>query len=351
MLCMLGSSLLSSARPVRAVSLPTGRPTVNQSKSGATPTPTDASPAAPAAAANGDFVRVRDQQGVLSVETPAAWQDVAESDWLLNGAPVGRRIAATVNQADYAANWGVPGITINYSTSLPAAMEPEDVLAAFNFSSTCQDGGRGALPAGQRTVIYQVWQNCAEAHSAAAVLVIAPTGSRDFYAVVEIYLAGGDDLRALPRILSSIEINPGGAAAGAAGANQPGAAPAPAPSTAGALTPTGTAALTATAPITAPITTQPAADATAGQAAGQAAEQPALATVVTDRLNVRGGPGTNYPRVGGVTRGQQLAVQGQSGNCAWLRVTTPDGTTGWISGDTTLATLNKPCATIPPATP
>ena len=74
---------------------------------------------------------------------------------------------------------------------------------------------------------------------------------------------------------------------------------------------------------------------------------PALATVTTDRLNLRSGPSTTVPRLTVVIRGMQLTVTGQTGNCAWLRVTAPDGQQGWVSGDPQFVALEAACETVP----
>ena len=83
-------------------------------------------------------------------------------------------------------------------------MEPEDLLGVFDYAGSCQEGGRGTLGPGPRSVTYQIWQNCGGTGTAATVLVIAPAG-REYYAVVEVYLASVDDLRALGPILRSVQ--------------------------------------------------------------------------------------------------------------------------------------------------
>jgi hypothetical protein len=277
-------------------------------------------PTAAGAAASIVLQTIRDDQGLMAVAVPTGWSEVAQGEWLIAGAPAGRTLSASPNQADFATNWGTPGVALFYSTSLPAAMDPEDVLALFDYSSTCADGGRGALPPAQRNVTYQIWQNCAGTGTAAAVLVIAPAAARDFYAVVEVYMTSGDDLRALGPILRSIQFGAAGAPpAGGGDANTP-------EMTAGAA-----ATATPAAPTPVPSPTAAA----------------ALATVVTDRLNLRSGPSTAVPRLTVVTRGMQLIVTGQIGSCAWLRVTAPDGQQGWVSGDPQFTSLGAACQTIP----
>jgi hypothetical protein len=269
---------------------------------------------------------IRDQQGILAMAVPASWSDVAEGAWQIAGAPAGWTISASPNQAEFVANWGTPGVALFYSTSLPAAMEPEDVLGVFDFAGTCQDGGRGLLPPAQRNVTYQIWQNCAGEDTAVAVLVISPAGTRDYYAVVEAYLTGVDDLQALGPMLRSVQINVAGTTAPRGTAAGDGAA-------AEAASPT-VATLAAATPTPEPAPTP----------------QPVLATVVTDRLNLRSGPSTDVPRQTVVTRGMQLTVTGQLGNCAWLRVVAPDGQQGWVSGDPNFITLGATCETVPAVT-
>ncbi len=297
-------------------------------------TKTNQPPAAatPAATAAGERVTIvltpiRDEQGVMAAAVPAAWNQVAQGEWRIAGAPAGRILSASPNQGSFATSWDTPGLALYYSTSLPAAMEPEDLLGVFDYSSTCQDGGRGTLGPGPRSVTYQIWQNCGGTGTAAAVLVIAPAG-RAYYAVVEVYMASVDDLRALGPMLGSVQFGPPGTAAGSsAGEGEGAAATAPSP---GATLPPPT-------PIPPPAPTP------------EPTRAPVLATVTTDRLNLRSGPSTSTARLTVVTRGMQLTVTGQTGSCAWLQVKAPDGQQGWVSGDPQFVTLNAACEGIPEA--
>jgi uncharacterized protein YraI len=65
------------------------------------------------------------------------------------------------------------------------------------------------------------------------------------------------------------------------------------------------------------------------QAAPRADEVPAK--VLSDSLNVRAGPGTNYGIVGSVQKGDMLRVLGRNAANDWLNVRTPGNITGWVS--------------------
>ena len=59
---------------------------------------------------------------------------------------------------------------------------------------------------------------------------------------------------------------------------------------------------------------------------------PRVAVVTTNALNVRGGPGISYDKVGSLKKGTSVEVIGQIGECAWIKVKTKDGHIGWVSG-------------------
>jgi uncharacterized protein YgiM (DUF1202 family) len=81
-----------------------------------------------------------------------------------------------------------------------------------------------------------------------------------------------------------------------------------------------------------------------------AAQAAPTATVLVDRLNVRSGPGTTYKVVGGANNGEKLTVVGQSGQCAWLKVSKGGKELGWVSGSNAFVKLSTSCAKIPVAT-
>ena len=110
-----------------------------------------------------------------------------------------------------------------------------------------------------------------------------------------------------------------------------------------ALPPTPTGPPTATrAPTDAP--TQPPA-----YTPPPAVPQRPKATVKSANLNVRSGPGSNYPVIGSARQGETMTVTGQTGDCAWLAVNTGSGKAGWVSGDANLVTQSAACSSIPEA--
>ncbi len=80
---------------------------------------------------------------------------------------------------------------------------------------------------------------------------------------------------------------------------------------------------------------------------------PAPVARVTARiaLNVRAGPGTVYPVVTALPRGEEVTVLAQTEEGAWLEVRLPDGTTGWVSRAFTDFSGRVPVAAALPPTP
>lgn len=83
-----------------------------------------------------------------------------------------------------------------------------------------------------------------------------------------------------------------------------------------------------------------------------AVEEPAAdlprAAVLSAKLNIRRGPGTNYPIVSTAQQGDQFEVVGQTNSCRWLLVRIGDGD-AWISGGAQFSQLNVACAAVPEA--
>ena len=78
-----------------------------------------------------------------------------------------------------------------------------------------------------------------------------------------------------------------------------------------------------------------------------AAESP-RAEVLSATLNIRGGPGTNYPILSAAKQGAQFEVIGQVNGCRWLLVRT-NGGEAWISGRAQFSRLNAECSNVPEA--
>ncbi|MFQ5614159.1 MAG: DUF3048 domain-containing protein [Anaerolineae bacterium] len=104
------------------------------------------------------------------------------------------------------------------------------------------------------------------------------------------------------------------------------------------LTATATAGQTpATSTPTGTSTPTPAAipTATPTAAATPLTVAPVQAVVNSDNVNLRGGPGTNYARLGQVQTGQAVEVVGRNADSSWWQICCPleDGRESWISAE------------------
>ena len=66
--------------------------------------------------------------------------------------------------------------------------------------------------------------------------------------------------------------------------------------------------------------------------------------VVVDLLNIREGPGTNYPILGSLTKGEKFYILSEVVNTTsnkWLLISPSDKFLGWVIGDQTYVTIQQ----------
>ncbi|RPJ23659.1 MAG: SH3 domain-containing protein [Chloroflexi bacterium] len=69
-----------------------------------------------------------------------------------------------------------------------------------------------------------------------------------------------------------------------------------------------------------------------------------IGVVEVDILNIREGPGTSYPTIGSLTKGEKFYVLGDvtnSTNNKWLLVSPSNNSFGWVIGEQTYVTVQK----------
>jgi uncharacterized protein YgiM (DUF1202 family) len=69
-----------------------------------------------------------------------------------------------------------------------------------------------------------------------------------------------------------------------------------------------------------------------------------VGVVQVDVLNIREGPGTSFPAMGALNRGEKFYVLGEylnETNNKWLLISRPDDSFAWVAGDQTHVTLQK----------
>jgi len=78
-----------------------------------------------------------------------------------------------------------------------------------------------------------------------------------------------------------------------------------------------------------------------------------LLVVNVPTLNVRQGPGTDYPLIGAVTQSEEYEITGQSFNGSWWQICCVAGEPGWVIGEAVTVTgdiANVPTVRVAPAT-
>ena len=97
-------------------------------------------------------------------------------------------------------------------------------------------------------------------------------------------------------------------------------------------TPTLTPVSEEATPISSPTPVSEATEATEATATSTATPTPVIPQVVASiTVNVRSGPGTNYPVIGSLSPGNSLLVTGQNEQGTWWQVQPVEGSIGWVA--------------------
>jgi serine protease Do len=166
-----------------------------------------------------EYVTISDDSGALTVEVPAAWDDVEGGPWVSNDKEIGLRLMASPDLDAMLSGWDTPGLYFGVSASFPVTMTTARLLDGIDYNSTCTYEGRSELPAGFYTGHYDIWSKCGSANSTAAVVALAPE-SNAYLVLFEIYAVSEADLVALDRILDTFIVKLDERSGSSAGAGQ-----------------------------------------------------------------------------------------------------------------------------------
>jgi uncharacterized protein YgiM (DUF1202 family) len=98
-----------------------------------------------------------------------------------------------------------------------------------------------------------------------------------------------------------------------------------------------------TTPTSAPTLTEPPA-AAQGHSTATPIPEVTVGIVEVDILNIREGPGTNYPIVASLNRGEKFYILNEivnSTNNKWLLISPSENSFGWVTGDQTYVTVQQ----------
>ncbi|MCB0172923.1 MAG: SH3 domain-containing protein [Anaerolineae bacterium] len=132
--------------------------------------------------------------------------------------------------------------------------------------------------------------------------------------------------------------------------------PATSPNSAALLAPEPDLIAPTATPVLAPTFTAASSDRLVSTSSGpQANNEPTLTALVN--LNVRAGPGADYPVLGSLTPGQSFQINGKNPEGTWWQIVYPSssGSLAWVSADTEYSTSSSvgavPIAQLPPTPP
>lgn len=240
-----------------------------------------------------EFMVINDDSETLVVRVPTAWTDISSGDWELDGRVVGLRLEASPDLDSYNDSWTTPGLFFGASPEFSGSA-PADILDILDFSDDCTRSDRFEYDDSVFSGHYDLWEACGDTETHIVFLAASPKENPDYLVLLGVQMPSADDFTTLDEIFKSFNLN---------------------------LAPDGIGNVTPTA------------------------------QVVVNALNVRSGPGTNYSRIGGVSRGETLVVIGEYNNCSWLNVQTRGELTGWISGSSQYVNFTANCAEIPAVEP
>ncbi|MCA9991231.1 MAG: trypsin-like peptidase domain-containing protein [Anaerolineales bacterium] len=162
-----------------------------------------ADPGSDAPAGGYTYTTITDDSGILRVEVPEQWTDTNGAAWTRDGEEIGVAVSAAPNLDDFLSTWDVPGVFFGASAQIEA---PDSLLDGFDFSGSCDYGGRNPYEDPLYAGVYDLWTNCGGQDTLYIVLAATPE-DQSFVILVAVQVVSDADLDALDHILNSFIVD------------------------------------------------------------------------------------------------------------------------------------------------
>lgn len=156
----------------------------------------------------GGFTTVEDNDGVVSVDVPAAWNQVDGNKFVDDRNNYFYGVEASSNLEQYQGGWGAVGTSVMASDTAVSNSSPEDLLNWATKSlpeSGCVSTGREDYSDALHTGRFEVWTGCGET-AATYILVAAKADSGRYLTLVAVQANSEADLDAADRVMNSFTV-------------------------------------------------------------------------------------------------------------------------------------------------
>ncbi len=152
----------------------------------------------------GNYVTLGHDSDKITVEVPAAWNEIEYLPWVYQGQEVGLALMASTDLAAFGQR-SAPGVFIGVSHLLTEISDPQTILQSEeqDFSSGCARGRRFDYD----DAIYKGWFDhfaCDGASSVITAVTTTPDGS--FIVLIRVVLRTPADLEAAKRIFDTFQV-------------------------------------------------------------------------------------------------------------------------------------------------
>ncbi len=239
------------------------------------------------------------ENGVIVFDRPQTWQDANVSLWKSAEETIGLTVETAPNLEDFRKVWNSSGLSVNVSRVLADRMTTTELLDQYAYNNSCTFVRRKNFQRSGYTGHSDFWEHCGGAENANLLVAAFTPADKDFIALVIFQSASEAELSMINHVVDTLTVN--------------------------------FAAITDPTPTATP------------RPRPTATPQPVMATVLVPVLNVRTGPGTNYPAIATARQGQSFPLIGQVNNCAWVMIRDSAGLEGWIAAGNQYARVDGSC--------
>ena len=156
-----------------------------------------------------EYVTIGDESGRLTVDVPAAWDEIDGSPWIRDEEEIGVGLTASPDVEAFFDSFGTPGLFFGAREDI-ADPDPAAYLDDIDLSESCTYDERAEYDDEVYVGVYDTWTDCGEAGTLFLALAALPadgSAADDLLVYLELVIVTDGDVDALQEVLSSFLVD------------------------------------------------------------------------------------------------------------------------------------------------